>query len=99
MQEKRVIIKRSGIGTMIAGFLIGGLIGATVALLSAPQSGYETRSMLGNKAAEIKNRATERASELKDRASDKAIELKGRASDMTSSITNRMNSLTSTVHD
>ena len=36
----------SDFGAFISGFLIGGLVGAAVALLMAPQSGEETRTMI-----------------------------------------------------
>lgn len=38
--------QNSGIDTFLAGFFIGGVIGAGVALLFAPASGKETRSYL-----------------------------------------------------
>lgn len=49
--------------SVITAFVIGGLIGAGVALLMAPQAGHETRSMLRNRGEEIKDRATEMAQE------------------------------------
>jgi gas vesicle protein len=49
--------------SVITAFIIGGLIGAGVALLMAPQSGHETRSMLKNRGEEIRDRATEMAHE------------------------------------
>ena len=52
----------SDLGSFIAGFLIGGLVGAGVALLLAPQSGEETREMLRERGIELKNRAEEAAS-------------------------------------
>ena len=36
----------SDIGAFLAGFIIGGLVGAATALILAPQSGEETRSTL-----------------------------------------------------
>jgi gas vesicle protein len=39
-----------GIGSILVGFIIGGVIGAAAALLMAPQSGEETRAMLREKA-------------------------------------------------
>jgi len=63
-------------------FLAGGLAGATVALLLAPQSGKVTRQIMGRKltdaadsARELKGRVGERLSE----AADSARELKDRA--------------------
>lgn len=44
-------------GDFFAGLIIGGLIGAGIALLFAPQSGEETRAFLKEKALELKEKA------------------------------------------
>ncbi len=49
----------SGFGDFLAGFLLGGLVGAAVALLFAPQSGEETVSMIREKGIELKDRVGE----------------------------------------
>ena len=51
----------SGPGTIITAFVLGALTGAAVALLMAPQTGEETRRMLGDKAREGADRAAEAA--------------------------------------
>jgi len=58
-------------------FLLGGLTGATIALLYAPRSGRETREMLGDKfregvekGREIKDQVVARSRELLDEAGD-----------------------------
>jgi gas vesicle protein len=56
------------IGTFFAGFLIGGLVGAAVALLLAPQSGEETRAIIRDKSIELKDKASESALEMQRRA-------------------------------
>ena len=56
------------IGTFFAGFLIGGLVGAAVALLLAPQSGEETRAIIRDKSIELKDKASESAAEMRSRA-------------------------------
>ncbi len=43
---------KSGVDTFIAGFLIGGVVGAGLALLFAPASGRETREYLGRQAGQ-----------------------------------------------
>jgi gas vesicle protein len=45
-------------------FLAGAAIGATLALLFAPQSGAETRRMIGKKAEEGRDALTERGRDL-----------------------------------
>ncbi len=52
---------------------MGGLIGAGIALLMAPQSGKKTRSMIADKGMEIRDRAVDTAEDTRDRAS-KAID-------------------------
>ena len=60
------------LGSFLAGFVIGGLIGAGVALLMAPASGEETRAMIGEKSIELRDRAYETASDVQTRAGDLA---------------------------
>ncbi|MGW8250231.1 MAG: YtxH domain-containing protein [Anaerolineales bacterium] len=47
-------------------FLMGGLIGSTVALLYAPQSGEETRQKLYDEGAELRDNAMESIREVRD---------------------------------
>lgn len=56
--------------SMFAGFLIGGLIGAGIALLSAPYSGEETRQRIREKSMEMKDKAVETAHETRQRIDD-----------------------------
>ena len=60
------------LGSFLAGFVIGGLIGAGVALLMAPQSGEETRALIADKSIELRDRASETAGDVQTRASDYA---------------------------
>ena len=60
------------LGSFLAGFVIGGLIGAGVALLMAPQSGEETRALISDKSIELRDRAAESAQDMQSRASDYA---------------------------
>lgn len=46
-------------GEFLAGLIIGGLVGAAVALLFAPQPGEETRTRLREKGIELQERLTE----------------------------------------
>jgi gas vesicle protein len=49
----------SGGAEFFAGLVIGGLVGAALALLLAPQSGEETRAQIRDKSLEYKDRAEE----------------------------------------
>jgi gas vesicle protein len=67
------------LGSFLAGFLIGGLIGAATALLMAPQSGEETRAMIREKSIELRDQAMETADEARHRAEATAAEARARA--------------------
>lgn len=54
----------------IAYFLLGAALGATVALLLAPQSGRETRGLIRSKVNEGGDYVRRRGSELRDSAGD-----------------------------
>lgn len=50
------------------GFLIGGIAGATLALLYAPRSGEETRQILVDNSQDAKNKALTTIQEAQDKA-------------------------------
>jgi gas vesicle protein len=63
----------SDFSAFIAGMVIGGLVGAAVALLLAPQSGEETQKLIKEKSIELKEKAVLTAEETRARA-EKALE-------------------------
>lgn len=73
--------KTSNMSDNMIYFLMGGLVGAGVALLLAPQSGRETRDMLAQRAQEGKNYLVEKGTVLKDQVVQKSQELKDQAAD------------------
>ncbi len=60
--------QNSGGAEFFAGLVIGGLVGAALALLLAPQSGEETRAQLRDKSLEFKDRAEEGVLEARQQA-------------------------------
>ncbi len=58
-------------GTIIGAFLLGSLVGAAVALLTAPRSGKETRERIGVWAEGAKERTREQVSRIAHEAGDK----------------------------
>ena len=59
-------------GSFLTGMLFGSLVGGTVALLFAPQSGEETRTVIKEKGLEIKDKAVESGMEIRHKAEDVA---------------------------
>ena len=56
-------------GTILISFLIGGIIGAGVALLLAPQSGKKTRKQILDAAEDVRDSASDYAKKLKEKIS------------------------------
>ena len=57
-------------GAFLIGFLVGGLTGAAVSLLFAPQAGEDTRALIRDKAIELRDRASETVEEARLRAEE-----------------------------
>jgi gas vesicle protein len=58
-----------GSGSVLLAFILGGLVGAGIALLVAPQSGIETRK----KIKEFAEDATDKANELAETTKEKVV--------------------------
>ena len=69
-------------GAFLIGFFVGGLTGAVVSLLLAPQSGEETRSVIKERAIELRDKASETAGEVYTKAEEAANEAVKRAEDL-----------------
>ncbi len=52
----------------ISGLLIGGLAGTAIALLTAPQSGKKTRTMIRQKSVELRDQVADTADEARGQA-------------------------------
>lgn len=74
--------ERDEFGAFLVGFIVGGLTGAVVALLFAPQSGEETRAMIRDKSIELRDKATQTAEEAIARAEAAAAEARARAEEL-----------------
>ena len=68
-------------GAFLAGFVIGGLVGAATALILAPQSGDEMRAQLSQKSHDLRDMGTERAHQYQERAHTAVSDVRHRASD------------------
>jgi gas vesicle protein len=65
---------RDDFGAFLMGFVVGGLTGAAISLLMAPQSGRDTRELIRDKAIVLRDRASETADEAFTRAEEMAQE-------------------------
>ena len=54
----------------LAGFIVGGALGAIAGILLAPKSGEETRAMLADSAKDAARRADETVKEIQAKADD-----------------------------
>ena len=57
--------KDYSIGSLVASFLLGGIVGAGIAILLAPQSGRETREKIKEYAEHVKEKAAESVQKAK----------------------------------
>ncbi len=64
-------------GSMLVSFLLGGIVGAGLALLLAPQSGEETRKKIRDFADDVKDRTTDYVEKTKDRITSYVDDGKG----------------------
>ena len=76
-------------GKFIAGFVVGGAIGAIAGVLLAPKSGTETRDDIANTAKEMLRKADETAKQIQSKTDDaigelqkKGEEIKGKLQDL-----------------
>jgi gas vesicle protein len=68
---------------LLAGLLLGGLIGAGVALLLAPQSGHKTRRQIRRKGRDLREQTTDA---ITDTIEDGVAQVRSKAQQVTSSI-------------
>jgi gas vesicle protein len=74
---------RDEFGAFLVGFVVGGLTGAVVALLFAPQSGDETRALIKDKSIELRDKAQVTGEEALARAEAMAADARQRAEELT----------------
>ena len=74
--------KRGRFWLLVGGIVAGGLVVAGVALLSAPQSGVETRNMLRNKGLEMKDKVISEAAVTRQFAEKTLMDVRERANEV-----------------
>ena len=80
---------RDEFGAFLVGFIVGGLSGAVVALLFAPQSGEETRALIKDKSIELRDKAQITAEEAIARAEAAAADARARADELAKQLRER----------
>jgi len=90
---------RDEFGAFLVGFIVGGLSGAVVALLFAPQSGEETRALIKDKSIELRDQASQSAEEVLARAEALAAEARARAEELTKEARARATELANEVRE
>jgi len=58
------------VGKFLAGFMLGGAVGAVLGILLAPQSGEDTREFIAEKSEEVYKNTEESLKELQGKAND-----------------------------
>ena len=67
------------LGAFLAGFVIGGLVGAATALILAPQSGEETRTQIVSQSNDLRQASSEQIRHYRDVADTYTQEYRERA--------------------
>jgi gas vesicle protein len=73
--EKTMTPQNNEGAAFFAGLVIGGLVGAALALLLAPQSGEETRAQIRDKSLEYKDMAADGITDVQQKAIDQVTTL------------------------
>ena len=90
---------RDEFGAFLVGFIVGGLSGAVVALLFAPQSGEETRAIIKDKSIELRDRAQVSAEEAIARAEAAAADARARADELARQLRERGHTVVEDVRE
>ncbi|MFT3895840.1 MAG: YtxH domain-containing protein [Anaerolineales bacterium] len=91
--------ERDEFGAFLVGFIVGGLTGAVVALLFAPQSGEETRALIKDKSIELRDKAQQTTEEALAQAERVAQEARARADELAKQVKERGTEVYSTARE
>lgn len=76
----------SELGSFLAGFVIGALVGAATALILAPQSGENTRQQIFSTGQDLRNTADSYAREYRDKTNTFIGDTRNRAQNLTEQV-------------
>ncbi len=74
--------QESSMPAVLMAFFLGGLLGAGLAMLFAPESGTRMRSRIRDMADDMRERATEMAGNVRGRAAEMTKDLRSRGEGM-----------------
>ena len=74
------------VGKFLAGFIVGGAVGAIAGLLLAPQSGEETREMIAKTSSDLYDKTEDSLKEIKEKAEVVVEDLQKKGDELVSKI-------------
>ncbi len=83
-------MKDNGIESFLAGFFLGGIIGAGIALLFAPASGQETREQIALKASKVYEDSKEGAEYVRKLVQEEVAAVRDGAEKVKDAVTKRV---------
>ena len=78
-------------GKFLAGFVVGGAIGAIAGILLAPQSGEETRDLLTDASKDVAKKTDKTVKEIQDKADTVVSDLQKRSDEIMEKIQSLIN--------
>jgi gas vesicle protein len=85
--------ERDEFGVFLIGFIIGGLTGAAISLLMAPQTGEETRGLIKDRAFELRDKAQDAAQNTAQQLSTSTSDVRARANELANKAKNEADDL------
>lgn len=78
-------------GKFLAGFIVGGALGALTGILLAPQSGEETRELLCDASKDVVNKTDKTVKDIQDKADTVVSELQQKGDEIMEKIQSLIN--------
>ena len=78
-------------GKFLAGFVVGGALGAVAGILLAPQSGEETRDMLSDASKDVAQKTDKTVKEIQEKADSVVSELQVKSDEIMGKIQELIN--------
>lgn len=78
-------------GKFLAGFIVGGAIGAVAGILLAPQSGEETRDLLNDASKDVVKKTDKTVREIQDKADTVVSDLQKKSDEIMDKIQSLLN--------